>query len=473
MINNFRNAKIILFCKNEKFLTTLSELLSNHGFLIYGSNSIENILHLLNDKSYDVLIINNDFSRLEIISIFKKIAKVNPDVIKIILTTKKRFKTAIELLNLGAFDYILKPFKSEELILTIRSALNVRRLAIERDMYSCVFENSAEGIYLTDVHGNYVLVNRSLANIFGYSSTKEFLEHNKNIHLHLYDSNDYTDRLNTMLYKKHTIGRDLEIFKRDGKKIWISEKICPVYDKNGHIIYHRGTIEDITQKRNIELELRKSEAMSRMHAENIEESTDLFIEIIDEICDSYKILEEMFINFVKIVVSILDEKCPWSKGHSVRVAEYSEKIGRAMNIPEDELKKLKVAGLLHDIGKIVTSESLLSKPSRYSEEELKIIRRHPVEGAQILNRLEHFKDIVPYIKYHHEWFNGNGYPEGLKGDKIPFYARILHISECYDSMITKKPYCTAHNKENAINEIKRFSGIQFDPEVTKFALEVL
>lgn len=465
--------KIIVFSKNEKFLSTISELISNFGFLVFKIGSTERLFNIVADKNYDVLIINNDFSRLDILGVFKKVERINPDIIKIILTTKKRFKTTIELINLGAFDYIMKPFKSEELFITLKKAINLRRLAKERDMYNCIFENSAEGIYLADNNGNYILVNNSLANIFGYKSKNEFLEDNKNRNIHFFINETQSNKLNNILKHRKVTDFEFEIPKKDGQKIWVSEKICPVYDKRGNLMYQRGTIVDITQKKNEELELRKSELASRLYAEDIDESTDEFIEIIDDICESYKSLECMFINFIKIVVSTLDERCPWTRGHSLRVAEYSEKIGRSLNLPEDELKKLKIAGLLHDIGKIMASDSLLLKPSKYTEEELRIIRRHPVEGAQILNRLENFEDIIPYVKYHHEWFNGSGYPEGLKGDKIPFYAKIIHIAECYDSMTTKKPYNKTYERTYALEEIKRFSGIQFDPDITKVALEVL
>ena len=124
----------------------------------------------------------------------------------------------------------------------------------------------------------------------------------------------------------------------------------------------------------------------------------------------------------------------------MRVASYAEKIGREAGLDEEQVKKLRLAGLLHDIGRIGSLAPLFDKPTTLSKEEIEIIKKHPVEGAAILTRVNQLKDIVPYIKHHHERVDGKGYPDGLKGEKIPFCARILHIAESFDSMTADRPY---------------------------------
>ncbi|MEK7850258.1 MAG: HD domain-containing phosphohydrolase, partial [Deltaproteobacteria bacterium] len=130
-------------------------------------------------------------------------------------------------------------------------------------------------------------------------------------------------------------------------------------------------------------------------------------------------LEELFIGVVKSLSSAIDAKSAWTAGHSERVTKYALQIGKEMGLPEKELKDIELEGLLHDVGKIGTYESILDKPGKLTDEELTIMRLHPVRGAEILAPIKQLKEIIPGVKYHHEFYDGTGYPEGLKGEAIP------------------------------------------------------
>ena len=151
-------------------------------------------------------------------------------------------------------------------------------------------------------------------------------------------------------------------------------------------------------------------------------------------------LEELFIGVVKSLSSAIDAKSPWTAGHSERVTRYALDIAKQMGLPEKELKDLELAGLLHDVGKIGTYEAILDKPGRLTDEELSVVRRHPAKGAEILAPIKQLKDIIPGVKYHHEFYDGTGYPEGLKGDAIPLHARILTVADTVDAMGADRPY---------------------------------
>ncbi len=202
-------------------------------------------------------------------------------------------------------------------------------------------------------------------------------------------------------------------------------------------------------------------------------SKDAFFNMLEDVSETYKELETLFLSLIKAMVNALDAKSPWTKGHSENVAMYSEKIASEMGLERDIIKDLRLAGILHDIGKIGTYDYLLDKPGKLTDEEFEIVKKHPVQGVEIVKGIKQLKTIVPIIRYHHERIDGKGYPEGLKGDDIPIGSRILHVADSYDSMISDRPYRPAPTREYAISEFEKYSGSQFDPEVVKAFLKLL
>ncbi len=184
-------------------------------------------------------------------------------------------------------------------------------------------------------------------------------------------------------------------------------------------------------------------------------------------------LEELFISVVKSLSSAIDAKSSWTAGHSERVTKYALDIAKQMGLSEKELKDLELAGLLHDVGKIGTYESILDKPGKLTEEERAVMRLHPVKGAEILAPIKELKDIIPGVKYHHEFYDGTGYPDGLKGEAIPLHARILTVADTVDAMGADRPYREGRAMDVIIAELKRCSGTQFDPKVAEAFLKVL
>ncbi len=200
---------------------------------------------------------------------------------------------------------------------------------------------------------------------------------------------------------------------------------------------------------------------------------EAFLNMLEDISDSYKELEELFIKLVRVMVNALDAKSPWTKGHSERVSLIAEQIADEMAVDEDEIKDIKLAGLLHDIGKIGTYDYLLDKPGRLTKEEFEVVKKHPAQGADILQDIKQLQDIIPFIRYHHEKLDGNGYPDRLLGDQIPLGARILHVADSFDSMTSDRPYRPAPGIQYALSEMEKFKGIQFDHKVVEAFLRVL
>lgn len=177
--------------------------------------------------------------------------------------------------------------------------------------------------------------------------------------------------------------------------------------------------------------------------------------------------KEMFIGIIESLSNAIDAKSPWTAGHSQRVTRYAIDIGKELGFAEKELKDLELVGLLHDVGKIGTYENILNKPGKLADEELKMIRQHPSKGVEILSPIKHLKDIIPAIKYHHEFYNGTGYPEGIKGEAIPIFAKILSVADTVDAMLSDRPYRKGKSMDEVLAELKRCSGTQFDPKVVE------
>jgi len=205
------------------------------------------------------------------------------------------------------------------------------------------------------------------------------------------------------------------------------------------------------------------------NAENLVNQIGVALENTKLVAD----LEEMLVSTVEALASAIDAKSPWTKGHSERVTSYAVMIARRMGLPEAEVEKLKLAGLLHDIGKIGTLEAILDKPGKLTDEEFALIKRHPARGCDILSSIKQFKDILPAIRHHHESLDGKGYPAGLKGDEIPLSARILCVADSFDSMTADRPYRPSPGLGYAVEEFRRCSGSQFDPEVVEAFLEII
>lgn len=194
---------------------------------------------------------------------------------------------------------------------------------------------------------------------------------------------------------------------------------------------------------------------------------------ISEICyRHYKLKKEME-NTVHSLAAAIEAKDPYTKGHSTRVAEYSLHIADKLSLPPQQREAIQMAGLLHDIGKIGIKEEILLKRGSLSPEEFQLIREHPLISIKILEPLEFSAPIIHAIRQHHERWDGRGYPDGLKGDKISLEGRIISVADAYDAMTSSRPYRLALDQERVTQELKLGAAKQFDPAIVKVFLEVL
>jgi HAMP domain-containing protein len=174
---------------------------------------------------------------------------------------------------------------------------------------------------------------------------------------------------------------------------------------------------------------------------------------------------ELFLGSIRMLAAAIDEKDPYTRGHSGRVAKYSVIIGEYMNLDTEELDRLRISALLHDVGKIGVDDRVLKKPGKLTDEEFDLMKQHPTKGANIMRPVAQLKDMLPGIELHHERMDGAGYPHGLTGDQIPMMARIIAVADTFDAITTNRPYQTAMDIQFARERIHSLAISKFDPQV--------
>ena len=195
--------------------------------------------------------------------------------------------------------------------------------------------------------------------------------------------------------------------------------------------------------------------------------------INEELAESNEKLEQAYLDMVQTLRYTVEAKDAYTRGHSDRVSEYSVLIGEKIGLPEEQIKILRVGGLFHDIGKIGVPDRILLKTDKLTDDEYSEIKNHPSIGAHILGAATIFKDIIPIVKYHHERYDGRGYPCGLKGEDIPYVARIAAVADTFDAMTSKRSYRDALNLDIVKEEIERCKGTQFDSKIADVFLDIL
>ena len=192
-----------------------------------------------------------------------------------------------------------------------------------------------------------------------------------------------------------------------------------------------------------------------------------------ELKDTYQKLENAYMESIETLRYTVEAKDSYTRGHSDRVSEYSILIGKQLGLSEKDINTLRIGGLFHDIGKIGVPDSILLKDSRLTDDEYSEIKNHPTIGAHILSNATIFQDVLPIVKHHHERYDGNGYPGKLKGEDIPFLARIAAVADAFDAMTSKRTYRDSLPLDVVKNEIEKNKETQFDPKCADAFLYIL
>jgi PAS domain S-box-containing protein len=313
-----------------------------------------------------------------------------------------------------------------------------KALRDSEEKYRNIFENAVEGIFQVSPEGKYISVNPGLARMIGYDLPEEMIREIAGSPKRGYADPEGKAWLNNALAKHGIIrGFETQHYRADGSVFWVSVNARAVRDAAGTLLYYEGTIEDISRRKQAQEELEQT--------------------LIK--------LRKSLIGTIKAMSLVTETRDPYTAGHQKRVSNLARAIAQGMNLSKDTIDAVKMAGSIHDIGKLSVPAELLSKPTKLTETEFALIKVHPQAGYDILKGAELPYPIAEICYQHHERMDGLGYPQGLKGEQILLEARILTVADVVEAISSHRPYRPALGIDVALEEIEKHRGVYYDEKV--------
>jgi response regulator RpfG family c-di-GMP phosphodiesterase len=488
----------VLVVDDEKVIREiLSDFLTMEGYVVRTVEDGAAALRELSLRPYDLVISDLKMPQMGGIELLENIAARNLNVLTVIMTGYGTVETAIEAMKKGAYDYILKPFKVEEVVHVVQRGLDRQRLQAEnirlREALSLYRVSEAIATSLELDHILDVILAATLEET-GADVVTLHLSHPRTLRMEEYARRVHRDADSPgevvldldELAGFHRTDRPLvahgikasRFFTRSnegqgGKKLVSFASVAlKVRDRTIGFLnaysYTRGKKFDEGQRKLLVI-LGSRAAVSienaRLYEDIVSKNKDLHAANLS--------LEENFRQTIVGFAHALDESDRYTRGHSERVAHYASLLARGMELPEPEIETIRQAALMHDIGKIGIRYEKLNKPGKLTPEEVTMFRTHPAKGKRIIEPIPFMQNLIPGCYCHHEAWDGGGYPQGLMGENIPQTGRIVAVADAYDAMTSDRSYRKALPHDVAVAELDRCSGAQFDPAIVEVFLRVI
>ncbi len=313
------------------------------------------------------------------------------------------------------------------------------------EKYRSLIENAQEGVYQTSPDGKFMTVNNGFARILGYNSAQEILEAVTDISNQLYVYPQDRGRLLKIVKKYGSVTNfETQLYRKDGSRLWVSLSSNAALDDQKQVLYYQGMVQDISEKKQIEVE----------RAENV------------------KTLRKSLGATISAMAVMVETRDPYTAGHQRRVADLARAIATEMKLPSDQIDGVRMAGMLHDVGKISIPSEILTKPTQLTVLEFNLIKTHPDSGYEILKDIEFPWPIARIVLEHHERVNGSGYPRGLKENEILLESKIMSVADVVEAISSHRPYRPAHGIEAGLQEIADNKGVLYDAEVVDACLRL-
>lgn len=464
----------VLVVDDEKVIREiLSDFLSMEGYVVRTVEDGLAALEELEQRSYNLVITDLKMPRMGGLELLEEVNRRAWNMLCVIMTGFGTVETAIEAMKKGAYDYILKPFKVEEVIHIVQRGLEKQRLQEEN-----IQLKEALSIYTMSEALTKTLSLDNILDIIVSTTLRE----------------SRADVATLMLVESD--GGQFEVCTRqstegfasdDGSEALNLVEILEHYREDRPVLYHgnranrfflrespaRKVESFISMPLKIRLEIiGMLNVYSYTRGNKFSEGQRKMLSILADRASSaidnarlYQNLQTTFQQTIQGFARAMEAKDPYTHGHSDRVTQYSRLIARGLGMDPSQEEQLCTAALMHDVGKIGIPLDALNKAQKLTREEYEVFKEHPDKGRRILEPIEFLRDIVPAVFHHHEQWDGTGYPLGLKGDEIPLDARILAVADTYDAMTSDRAYRKALSHEIATAELRRCAGTQFDPKI--------
>ena len=318
-------------------------------------------------------------------------------------------------------------------------------MKLSEQKYRSLFKNAIEGIFQTSPEGQYVSVNPALARMIGYDTPEELMKGVTDLSKQGYVNPEDRVRYKKIIEEQGIIQEfETQHYKKDGSIIWISINARTVKGEAGKLLYYEGTIEDITSSKLAEEELQKT----------------------------LEKLRKSLSGTIKTMSLIVETRDPYTAGHQRKVSSLAWVIAQEMGLSNDTVDTIRMAGIIHDIGKISVPAEILSKPGILTKIEMSLIKVHSQSGYDILKDAGLPYPIAEIVLQHHERLDGSGYPQGLKDGQILLESRIISVADVVEAIASYRPYRPALGIEAALEEIEKNKDILYDAEVAEACLKL-
>jgi putative nucleotidyltransferase with HDIG domain len=460
-----------LVVDDEKFIRDiLADFLDLEGFQVRTAADGAHAIAELQNGRFDMVISDLKMPNMGGIEVLKEVSRNHPDTLTIIMTGFGTVETAIDAMKQGAYDYILKPFKAEEIVHIVQRGLQKQRLAAEnirlREALSLykVSEAISASLSLDEIVST--LMDCALLELRS-DAVSVWLENGEGAYFERASerasqiSSDYPlgeINVNTMLAR---LGAGQYILEHGAaaQSFFMPPHIVPPVSFMAVRLSTRERLigwvctQSITENKRFDEGQRKLLTIVASRAAAAIDNARL-----------YEHLQATFKQTIQSLARTIDKMDRYTAGHSERVAMYAAELARWLGLDDTQIEFVRQAALMHDIGKVGCVMNL-NKASKLTQDEYEIFKMHPSYGREILDPIEFLAPVIPGVYLHHERWDGKGYPLGLASNDIPLIARIISVADTYDAMTSNRSYRRALPHEVSINEITRCSKSQFDPDV--------
>ncbi|HEX6765790.1 MAG TPA: HD domain-containing phosphohydrolase [Polyangiaceae bacterium] len=469
----------VLVVDDEKFIRDIiADFLGMEGYIVRTAEDGTSAITELERARYDMVISDLKMPRMGGLDLLKEVARSHPDTLTVIMTGFGTVETAIDAMKRGAYDYILKPFKVEEVVHIVQRGLEKSRL-------------TAENLRLREALSLYkvseaIAASLSLDEVMATVTDSAFTEVGADVVATWLDDGEggFLPRSVTASPSLPE-GEDLGQLDRDA----VLERLR----RGGPVVEHGARARELLSEHPsrhvsslivVPLKVRDRlmgwiAALSLTASRRFDEGQRKLLSIIAsraaaaiENARLYEDLQATFQQTIQSLARTIDKMDHYTAGHSERVARYAVALARWLGLPESQIEIVRHSALMHDIGKIGCVMNL-NKAGKLTQDEYEIFKRHPTYGREILDPIRFLEPVVPGVFLHHERWDGRGYPLGLARDGIPLIARIIAVADTYDAMTSDRAYRRALPHEVTVSEIERCSGTQFDPDVAGSFVEGL
>lgn len=496
--------KVLIVDDNEALCDVLLQVLDEDGYAAEKVLTAEEALDRITKSAYDLLLVDIKLPGMSGIDLMREAKQKAPGADVVTITSYASLETAVEAVRLGARDYLVKPFDELEVVSrVVGRVFEQRRILRENARLNGELQRKNESLeHYVQRLSALNSIGQALHSILDFRELLAFFIRAVAGQLH-------AERASLMLYEKGSedlvimasvgipddIARQVRIRKGDGIAGWVVDRgeALLVHDIERDHRFRKRADREYGTDSFISAPLVLSVPIKYRHrtlgvinvnnkvgggvftGEDLEFVTNLASQaaVAAEHALMFQELEETRFEAILALAEALESKDASTGRHSNRVLKLSRGVAERMGLDERSKELLRYAAVLHDIGKIGVPERILQKPSTLTPEEYAVIKEHPRMGAQILSKISFLEEVSQVIFNHHEWFDGSGYPSGITGNDIPVVARIVAIMDAYDAMTSDRPYRKALGRENAVAQLRRLSGRQFDPKIVEVFLAVL